>query len=65
MNPNPDRPRKTGPASGVLRLFAYLGTALAALVSLIMLVGWLAGLPLEANWGSDLTMKPVTALATY
>jgi hypothetical protein len=53
----------SGPPSGVFRSFACVGTALAALVSLVTLVGWLAGLPLETNWGPDLTMKPVTALA--
>jgi PAS domain S-box-containing protein len=48
---------------GVLRLIAYAGSAAAALVGLVTLVGWLAGLPLEANWGPGLTMKPVAALA--
>ncbi len=55
--------RDSGPPSAFFRLLAYVGAVLAALVSLIMLAGWLADLPLEANWGSDLTMKPVTALA--
>jgi PAS domain S-box-containing protein len=53
----------SGRPSGASRSFACVGTALAALVSLVTLVCWLAGLPLETNWGPDLTMKPVTALA--
>ncbi len=35
----------------------------AGLLGFITLVGWLAGLLPETNWGPDLTMKPVTALA--
>jgi len=56
-------PQSPGLPSGVLRLIAYAGSATAALVGLVTLVGWLAGLPLETNWGPGLTMKPVAALA--
>jgi len=49
---------------GVLRLVASAASAGAALVGLVTLVGWLAGLPLVTNWGGLATMKPVTALAT-
>jgi len=55
--------QNAGPPSDVLRLIAGAGCAAAALVSLVTLVGWLAGLPLLTNWGLDLTMKPVAALA--
>src|SRR5215471_2862447 len=56
-------PQNPGPPLGVLRLIVYAGSAAAALVGLVTLVGWLAGLPLETNWGPGLTMKPVAALA--
>src|SRR6266436_1748712 len=49
-----------GPPLGVLRVVASAASAGAALVGLVTLVGWLAGLSLG---GPDLTMKPVTALA--
>src|SRR5260370_3889219 len=49
---------------GVLRVAANAASAGAALVGLVTLVGWLAGLPLVTNWGGLATMKPVTALAT-
>jgi len=49
-----------GPPLGVLRLVASAASAGAALVGLVTLVGWLAGLSLG---GPHLTMKPVTALA--
>jgi PAS domain S-box-containing protein len=55
--------QNAGPLSNALRLIAGAGCAAAALVSLVTLVGWLAGLPLLTNWGVDLTMKPVAALA--
>src|SRR6266849_4278819 len=55
--------QNAGPPSDVLRLIAGAGCAAAALISLVTLVGWLAGLPLLTNWGLDLTMKPVAALA--
>lgn len=45
---------------GVLRLVASAASAGAALVGLVTLAGWLAGLSLG---GPDLTMKPATALA--
>src|SRR5262249_4374914 len=56
-------PQSPGLPSGVLRLIAYAGSATAALVGLVTLVGWLAGLPLETTWGPDVRMKPVAALA--
>jgi PAS domain S-box-containing protein len=56
-------PQNPGPPSGVLWLIAYAGSGAAALVGLVTLVGWLAGLRLETNWGPALMMKPVTALA--
>jgi PAS domain S-box-containing protein len=47
-----------------LRLIAFGASAGAGLVGLAALVGWLAGLPLATNWGSDLvSMNPATALA--
>src|SRR5260370_12475595 len=49
-----------GPPLGVLRVVASAASAGAALVGLVTLVGWLAGLSLG---GPHLTMKPVTALA--
>src|SRR6266853_296020 len=49
-----------GPPLGVLRLVASAASVGAALVGLVALVGWLAGLSLG---GPALTMKPVTALA--
>jgi PAS domain S-box-containing protein len=49
-----------GPPLGVLRLIASAASAGAALVGLVALVGWLAGLSLG---GPALTMKPATALA--
>src|SRR5467141_4130478 len=49
-----------GPPLSVLRLVASAAYAGAALVGLVTLVGWLAGLSLG---GPHLTMKPVTALA--
>src|SRR5258708_36419079 len=49
-----------GPPLGVLRLVARAASAGAALVGLVTLMGWLAGLSLG---GPHLTMKPVTALA--
>lgn len=49
-----------GPPLGVLRLVASAASAGAALVGLVALVGWFAGLSLG---GPDLTMRPVTALA--
>jgi PAS domain S-box-containing protein len=49
-----------GPPLGVLRLVASAASAGAALVGLVTLAGWLAGLSLG---GPDLTMKPATALA--
>ena len=50
---------------GVLRVVASAASAGAALVGLVTLVGWFAGLPLATKWGPGLaSMKPVTALAT-
>jgi hypothetical protein len=49
-----------GPPLGVLRLVASAASAGAALVGLVTLVAWAAGLSLG---GPDLTIKPVTALA--
>jgi PAS domain S-box-containing protein len=54
-----------GPPLGVLRLVAGAASAGAALVGLVTLAGWFAGLPLVTKWGPGLaSMKPATALAT-
>src|SRR5215475_463331 len=53
------------PSLAVLRVAASAASAGAALVGLLTLVGWFAGLPLATKWGPSLaSMKPVTALAT-
>jgi PAS domain S-box-containing protein len=55
--------QNAGPLLSVLWLIASAAAAAAGLFGLVTLICWLTGLPLETNWGPDLTMKPVTALA--